>query len=109
MSEVTYLEAIRQALFEEMVYDNGQLQNGNLGDYMIVSMEDMPKEISLDVLEHHESHDIHGIGETSLPPCKPAVGNAVYRATGVRIVDLPITPEKVLQALEEKKRQEGNS
>jgi CO/xanthine dehydrogenase Mo-binding subunit len=88
-----------QALYEEMVYDGGQLQNGNLGDYMIVSMEDMPRQISLDVLEHHESHDIHGIGETSLPPCMPAVGNAVFRATGVRITDLPITPEKVLRGL----------
>jgi CO/xanthine dehydrogenase Mo-binding subunit len=88
-----------QALYEEMIYDGGQLQNGNLADYMIVSMEDMPREISLDVLEHLESHDIHGIGETSLPPCMPAVGNAVYRATGVRITDLPITPEKVLRGL----------
>jgi CO/xanthine dehydrogenase Mo-binding subunit len=88
-----------QALFEEMVYDGGQLQNGNLGDYMIVSSEDMPKAVSLDILEHHESHDIHGIGETSLPPVMPAVGNAVYRATGVRITDLPITPEKVLRGL----------
>jgi len=59
----------------------------------------MPRRISLDVLEHHESQDIHGIGETSLPPCMPAVGNAVYRATGVRITDLPITPEKVLRGL----------
>ena len=88
-----------QALYEEMIYDGGQLQNGNLADYMIVSIEDMPRQISLDVLERHESHDIHGIGETSLPPCMPAVGNAVFRATGVRILDLPITPEKVLRGL----------
>ncbi len=88
-----------QALCEEMVYDGGQLQNGNLADYMIVSMEDMPAQISLDVLEHPESNDIHGIGETSLPPCMPAVANAVFRGTGVRITDLPITPEKVLRGL----------
>jgi CO/xanthine dehydrogenase Mo-binding subunit len=88
-----------QALFEEMVYDGGQLQNGNLGDYMIASTEDMPREISLGILEHHEVGDIHGIGETSLPPVMPAVGNAVFRATGVRITDLPITPEKVLRGL----------
>jgi CO/xanthine dehydrogenase Mo-binding subunit len=88
-----------QALFEEMVYDGGQLQNGNLGDYMIASTEDMPKAISLGILEHHESNDIHGIGETSLPPVMAAVGNAVFRATGVRVKDLPITPEKVLRGL----------
>jgi CO/xanthine dehydrogenase Mo-binding subunit len=90
-----------QALFEEMVYDGGQLQNGNLGDYMIPSIEDLPP-LSLELLEHHESGEVHGIGETSVPPVMPAIGNAVYRATGVRIKDLPITPEKVLRGLREK-------
>ena len=98
-----------QALYEDMIYDGGQLQNGNLGDYMIVSMEDLPADISLDILERHESHDIHGIGETSLPPCMPAVGNAVYRATGVRIVDLPITPEKILRGLRAAAGEEVNA
>ena len=88
-----------QALFEEMIFDGGQLQNGNLGDYMIASIDDMPKEISLGILEHLEANEIHGIGETSLPPAMPAIGNAVFRATGVRITDLPITPEKVLRGL----------
>jgi CO/xanthine dehydrogenase Mo-binding subunit len=97
-----------QALFEEMIYDSGQLQNGNLGDYMIASIEDMPDEISLDVLEHLEAHDVHGIGETSLPPVMPAVGNAIYRATGVRITDLPITPEKIKRALDERSRSNGS-
>jgi CO/xanthine dehydrogenase Mo-binding subunit len=90
---------VGQALFEEMVFDAGQLQNGNLGDYMIASLEDMPAEVNADVLEHLEANDVHGIGETSLPPVMPAVGNAVFHATGVRITDLPITPEKVLRGL----------
>jgi CO/xanthine dehydrogenase Mo-binding subunit len=90
---------VGQALFEEMLFDNGQLQNGNLGDYMIASLEDMPEGLHVDVLEHLEAHDVHGIGETSLPPVMPAVGNAVYNATGVRIMDLPITPEKILRGL----------
>jgi CO/xanthine dehydrogenase Mo-binding subunit len=95
-----------QALFEEMVFDNGQLQNGNLGDYMIASIEDLPDDVNTDVLEHLEANEIHGIGETSLPPVMPAVGNAVYRATGVRILDLPITPEKVLRGLRARADQE---
>jgi CO/xanthine dehydrogenase Mo-binding subunit len=97
-----------QALFEEMHFDGGQLQNGNLGDYMIASSLDMPKEISLDVLEHLESNDIHGIGETSLPPAMPAIGNAVFRATGVRITDLPITAEKVLRGLRANANQQAD-
>src|SRR5579864_6538415 len=87
-----------QALFEEMVYDGGQLQNGNLGDYMIASFKDLP-EIGVSAVEHLEANDIHGIGETCLPPVMPAIGNAVFRACGVRIQELPITPEKVLRGL----------
>jgi CO/xanthine dehydrogenase Mo-binding subunit len=97
-----------QALFEEMVFDGGQLQNGNLGDYMIASLEDMPKEIGLNVLEHLEANDIHGIDESSLPPAMPAIGNAVFRATGVRITDLPITPEKVLRGLRARAARESS-
>ncbi|MEA2622518.1 MAG: hypothetical protein QOH61_1428 [Chloroflexota bacterium] len=90
---------VGQALYEEMLFDNGQLQNGNLGDYMIASINDMPPDLDVGVLENHESNEIHGIGETSLPPVMPAIGNAVYRATGVRVLDLPITAEKVLRGL----------
>ena len=90
---------VGQALFEEMVFEGGQLQNGNLADYMIASIEDMPQDIGLNVLENLPANEIHGIGESSLPPVMAAVANAVYRATGVRIRDLPITPEKVLRGL----------
>ena len=88
-----------QALFESMVFDSGQLQNGNLGDYMIASGKDMPVELSVTVTEDRERNEIHGIGETSLPAVMPAIGNAIFNATGVRIVDLPITPEKILRGL----------
>jgi CO/xanthine dehydrogenase Mo-binding subunit len=96
---------VGQALFEEMVYDAGQLQNGNLGEYMLPSIKDLPA-IGVTLVEHDPSRademgDIHGLGETSLPPVAPAVGNAVYRATGVRIRDLPITAEKILRGLRE--------
>lgn len=96
---------VGQAFFEEMIYDNGELQNGNLGDYMIASIKDMPGHLDLHILEHPERSEIHGIGETSLPPVMPAIGNAVYRATGVRITDLPITPEKVLKGLHARQRE----
>jgi CO/xanthine dehydrogenase Mo-binding subunit len=65
---------------------------------MIVSLRDLPS-LTTSVLEHLESNEIHGLGETSLPPVMPAIGNAIYRATGVRVCDLPITPEKILREL----------
>lgn len=99
---------VGHALFEEMVYDGGQLQNGNLGDYMITSFKDLPP-VTLSVVEHLEANDIHGLGETSLPPVMPAIGNAVFRATGVRIRDLPITPEKVLRGLRELQSQQASA
>lgn len=90
---------VSQALFEEMVFDRGQLQNATLADYMLTSIEDMPRELRVHVLEDPERGEIHGIGETSLPPVMAAIGNAVYQATGVRVKELPIMPEKILRGL----------
>lgn len=88
-----------QALFEELVYDGGQLVTQNLADYMIPSFGDVPHRVESAILERAGAGEVHGIGETSLPPVAPAVANAVYNATGVRITDLPLTPEKVLRGL----------
>jgi CO/xanthine dehydrogenase Mo-binding subunit len=93
---------VGQALFESMIFDGAQLQNGNLGDYMITSTEDMPERLSVLVLEDPRKNEIHGVGETSLPAVMPAIGNAIFNATGVRVVDLPITPEKILRGLRER-------
>jgi CO/xanthine dehydrogenase Mo-binding subunit len=90
---------LSQALFEEMVFDGGQLVGANLGDYMITSIKDLPTAIEIDVVANDDDEVMHGLGETSLPTVMAAIGNAVARATGVRITDLPITPEKVLRAL----------
>jgi CO/xanthine dehydrogenase Mo-binding subunit len=70
---------------------------------MLPSFEEVPPQLSVHLLEPHGVTDVHGIGETSLPPVRPAIGNAICRAIGARILDLPITPEKVLRALEQKK------
>jgi CO/xanthine dehydrogenase Mo-binding subunit len=90
---------VGQALFEELIFDDGQPVNGNLSDYMIASINDLPQELAVRLVEHPEEGEIHGLGETSLPPVMAAVGNAVYHATGVRVEDLPITPERLLRLL----------
>lgn len=93
-------------LFEELVYDSGQLVNPNLSDYMIPSILDFPARLTSSAIESSDPDpDIHGVGEMTIPCVAPAVGNALYAATGIRIRDLPMTPERVLRAL---KAREGN-
>jgi CO/xanthine dehydrogenase Mo-binding subunit len=90
-----------QSLFEEVVLDtDGRIANPNLSDYMVPSFEDVPRELTVHIFEPAGVTEVHGIGETALPPIRPAIGNAVSRAIGARIFDLPITPEKVLRALD---------
>ncbi len=103
--EGSTLFGVGQSLFEEMIYDGGQLTNPNLSDYMIPSFEDVPASLTVAAIVHSDAGEVHGIGETSVPPVMPAVANAVYNAVGVRITDLPLTPEKILRAL--KARESG--
>jgi CO/xanthine dehydrogenase Mo-binding subunit len=94
-----------QALFEELVFDtDGRITNPNLSDYMIPSFEDVPTELTVHLLEPKGVTEVHGIGETALPPVRPAIANAICRAIGARIFDLPITPDKVLKAINNKKK-----
>jgi CO/xanthine dehydrogenase Mo-binding subunit len=88
------------ALFEELVYDNGQIVNPNLSDYMIPSIVDVPVEVTTGALENDEPDpELHGVGEMTVPPLAPAIANAIRQAVGAEIRDLPITPERVLRAL----------
>ena len=94
-------------LFEEMIFDEGQLINGSLLDYQIVSFKDMPQRVRSIVVE--VPHDdgpfgAKGAGETGALTVAPAIANAIHDAVGVRIRELPITPERVLRALAEKDR-----
>ncbi len=104
------LFGVGQALFEELIWDEtGQLINPNLSDYMIPSFLDVPPEMSETILETVGTIDVHGIGETALPTVSPAVANAVSRAIGVRIVDLPLTPERVLRAIRARDRERAEA
>jgi CO/xanthine dehydrogenase Mo-binding subunit len=94
-----------QVLFEEVAQDtNGSITNPNLSDYMIPSFHDVPTELSVRMLEPHGVTEVHGIGETAIPPARPAIGNAISRAVGHHFLDLPITAEKILRALENQKQ-----
>ena len=94
------------ALGEKMVFEKGVLKNGNFLDYKILTAKDVPpvEAVIVETDEKDGPFGAKGIGEPGLVPTAPAIANAVYDAVGVRIRDLPITPEKVLKALREKEK-----
>ncbi len=86
------------ALSEELIYDDGQMVNANLSDYLIPSFMDVPEKLSSNEMEDDRGGGaIHGIAESTIPAVAPAVANAIAAATGIRVYDLPITPEKILR------------
>lgn len=103
-NEGSMLAGLGSALFEEMVFDNGQPINGTFLEYTLPSMKDHPAEFQSVLVEmpHPEGpHGAKGVGEAVLPAIAPAIGNAVANALeGIRIRDLPLTPDKVLKAIQ---------
>jgi CO/xanthine dehydrogenase Mo-binding subunit len=104
------MQGIGAALFEEMVVEDGQLLNPNLIDYRVPTFEDLPKEFRSDVLEQGGGpgpYGAKGVSESGNIAASPAIANALARATGVRIKELPLSPERIWLALQAKKNQDN--
>jgi CO/xanthine dehydrogenase Mo-binding subunit len=100
------VQGLGYSLCEEYKSRNGKIVNPNFLDYKIFSAADMDFPIHVECIETHDVEGpfgAKGVGEPGLVPTAPAIANAVYDAIGVRIKDLPITPEKILTALKEQK------
>ncbi len=96
---------IGYALSEQVILEKGENMNPNFRDYKILTAKDVFP-IEAPVLETYDEagpYGAKGIGEPGCVPTAPAVANAIYDAGGVRLKDLPITPEKILAAIREKK------
>jgi len=93
------------SLYEEMVYENGQITNPTFMDYMIPTISEAPPMEIILVENPHPlgPYGAKGIGEASIVPIPAAIGNALYNATGIRMKELPFSPDRVLAALEAKK------
>lgn len=94
-----------QALCEDMRYLKGQLLNPSLLDYKTLTPLDVPP-IETIIVESDDPEGPFGAkecGEGALAPIIPAIANAVYDAVGVRLTEVPMTPEVVLAALEKQK------
>jgi 4-hydroxybenzoyl-CoA reductase alpha subunit len=97
-----------ECLFEEVKFDaRGRILNASLGEYRIPTALDMPN-VACIIVESNEPNGPYGakeVGEGAIMPTIPAILNAVYDATGVRINELPVTSERLFLALHEKKKE----
>lgn len=108
--EGAVIQGLGHTLFEEMVYQDGQLLNPNLIDYRVPVMADLPEVLETILVENEDGagpFGAKGVGEGGLIPVSPAIGNALARLTGVRLCDLPLTPERVWRALRQHRRVPG--
>ena len=96
------MQGLGHTLFEEMLYEDGQLLNPNLIDYKVPTFAELPDKLETILIENGDGpgpFGSKGLGEGGIVAAGPAVANAIFRATGVRIKELPLTPERVWRAL----------
>jgi len=93
-------QGIGFALFEDLKLENGSTES-NFRKYRIAKATDMPKidTIFVETDDPNGPYGAKGLAEPALTPIAPAIANAIYNAVGIRLKELPMTPEKVLAAL----------
>jgi carbon-monoxide dehydrogenase large subunit len=102
--EGSVVMGLSNTLFEEFKMEDGRILNDTLADYKVATMLDTPEIVPIIVEFPHKEGPFgaKGIGEPAAAPTAPAISNAIFDAVGIRIRELPITPEKVLAALRKK-------
>ena len=101
-------QGIGWALNEEYVWDeSGLMVNSSLLDYRMPTALDLPliEPVLVEVPNPGHPFGVRGVGEVPLVPPPGALANAIYRATGVRLRRLPMSPGAILEALEAKPAQ----
>jgi CO/xanthine dehydrogenase Mo-binding subunit len=96
-----FVQGLGYALCEELVWDGGRLANPTMMDYKIPGTLDVPTAIHAIIVEDEEPtgpFGAKGVGEPGIVGVAPAVANALAAATGMRIRELPLTPERVFNA-----------
>lgn len=95
------VQGVGYALIEELMVDEGKVMTANLGDYKIPGIKDVSALRTTLVRGDAGAAPFHSkeVGESAISQVAPAIANAVYDAVGVRIMDLPITAEKVYAVL----------
>ena len=103
------VQALGQGLMEDYKLDKGVTSTPGFAKYILPTSLDVPHITSVIVEDPDPIGPlgVKGIGEPAMVPTIPAIMNAIYDAIGVRITELPATPEKVLMALKAKERVES--
>lgn len=99
------MQALGTVLFEELKLKDGKVLNKSFVDYKIPTIDNTPETFIAMGVEHPEEtgpFGARGIGEPAMVPGAPAIANAIFNATGCRFTEMPITPERMLKALQEK-------
>lgn len=99
------MQALGTVLYEELKLKDGKALNKSFVDYKIPTIDNTPETFIAMGVEHPEEtgpYGARGIGEPAMVPGAPAIANAIYNATGCRFTEMPITPERMLKALQEK-------
>ncbi|MEZ4376776.1 MAG: molybdopterin cofactor-binding domain-containing protein [Gemmatimonadales bacterium] len=94
------IDGLSAALYGEVRIVEGEVRHGNFDDYPILRHDAAPE---VEVVIMPSGAPPTGAGEPPYPPCLPALANAVHAACGARVRDLPITPARVLAALEDRR------
>ncbi|MFH0902478.1 MAG: xanthine dehydrogenase family protein molybdopterin-binding subunit [Pseudomonadota bacterium] len=95
-------QGLGYALYEEVLTKEGRIVNPGFRDYKIPTIHEMDFPLHLEFVETGDEFGpfgAKGIGEPGLVPTAPAIANAIFDAVGVRVRDLPITPQRMLAAL----------
>lgn len=102
--------ALGYGYLEYMPFEDGKLMNPNLVDYKLIRAPEMPdcEVIEIDTYEPEGPYGAKEAGEGLTNPTAAALGNAIFKALGIQMKECPILPEKVVQALREKKEKEAN-
>ena len=97
-----FAQGMGYALFEEMVWDNGRLVNPTLMEYAVAGVKEVPEIRTIIVEEPEPSGPFgaKGVGEPAMVGVAPAIANAIANAIGGRPNKLPMTPDRVLDAIE---------
>jgi CO/xanthine dehydrogenase Mo-binding subunit len=96
------VQGIGWALYEGYAYnERGEMLNPSYLDYKLPTALDVPpiETVIVEVPYPKHPYGVRGVGETPILPPPAAIANAIYRATGVRLFELPMTPARILQGM----------